>query len=138
MGRQTVVVNGCFDIIHPGHTRLIEFAARMGDLVILINSDNSVRVLKGDHKPYMTEDDRAEVLRAVKGVRAVMIFSSQTDLYNLYRYLTPDILVIGEEYRHKEIIGSEFVKNIVFFPVVCGQSSSNIAKVIRRGIGSDP
>lgn len=130
--RKTVVVNGCFDLIHPGHIKLLEHAAKHGDLIVLINSDDSIEDLKG-RRPYMEEKDRSEVLMAIKGVKSVMIFNSQEDLGNLYAFLTPDVMVIGDEYKDKQIVGREFAKQIVFFTKLLGYSSSSIVERIRNG-----
>jgi len=134
--RKKVVVNGCFDIIHPGHIKLIEHAAQHGDVYVFINSDDSVEDLKG-HRPYLGEEDRAEILRAIKGVRAVLIFKNQEDLHNLYAWMTPDVMVIGDEYRDKTVVGKEFCKKVVFFKKLPGLSTSSIVERIRNAASTD-
>ena len=127
-----VVTNGCFDILHIGHIKLIQYAAKLGDLIILINDDESIRVLKGEHKPYIPVKDRVEILMAIKGVKSVLPFSSQSELYRLYEWLTPDFIVIGDEYKGKPVVGIEFAKKVIYFPKIRGCSSSLIAERIKN------
>lgn len=127
-----VAVNGCFDIIHPGHIKLLEFAAQFGELYVLINDDEGVKALKGEHKPYMRAEDRAAVLMGIKGVKSVMIFSTQSDLSSLYRFLAPDYIVVGDEYRTKRVVGSEYAGKLVFFKKIPGYSSTSVVERITK------
>ena len=128
----TVVVNGCFDILHPGHIRLLEYAKSLGDyLIVCVNSDQSVKSNKGEHKPYMMCTARMEVLKALRCVDQVIEFDGEIDLAHLYKYLAPDILVLGEEYKYSNITGRPYVKKVVFFPKQIGHSSTLIARAIQ-------
>lgn len=131
-----VFTNGCFDIIHPGHVDLLRRARALGTkLIVGINSDESVRAIKGDDKPYLKQDDRAEILRAVRYVDEVLIFDEPTP-ENLIRKIKPDVLVKGGDWKADEIVGSDFVlKNggkVFSLPLKDGYSSSAIAIKIKK------
>ncbi len=108
-GRAIVFTNGCFDVLHRGHVVLLETAAAMGDcLVVGINSDDSVRRLKGEGRPVNPQDDRAAVLLALRSVDYVTVFDEDTPIETI-EALEPDVLVKGAEYGSGEIVGEEFV-----------------------------
>jgi D-beta-D-heptose 7-phosphate kinase/D-beta-D-heptose 1-phosphate adenosyltransferase len=108
-GRTIVFTNGCFDILHKGHISLLEQARAMGDcLVVGVNSDDSVRRLKGEDRPINTAPDRAEVLLALRSVDYVTIFGEDTPIETI-EALEPDVLVKGAEYGSGEIVGEDFV-----------------------------
>jgi len=122
------VANGCFDLLHPGHISLIRQAAEACDrLVIALNSDASVRRLKGADRPVQNERSRASVIGALKGVSAVTIFDEDTPL-ELLRALEPDVLVKGADYAESEVVGADLVKarggRIVLATLVPGQSTT--------------
>jgi D-beta-D-heptose 7-phosphate kinase/D-beta-D-heptose 1-phosphate adenosyltransferase len=122
-----VWMNGCFDVLHYGHFRMIKHAASLGDkLVIGIDSDRRVKELKGESRPFHNQEQREFNLKQLKEVDQVMIFDSEEELRNILDYFTPDIFVIGSDYKDKPIIGSEFVKEIVYFDRIEGFSTSNI------------
>jgi D-beta-D-heptose 7-phosphate kinase/D-beta-D-heptose 1-phosphate adenosyltransferase len=129
-GRVIVFTNGCFDIIHRGHIALLEAARAMGDcLVVGINSDDSVRRLKGEGRPLNVADDRAEVLLALRSVDYVTIFGEDTPIETI-EALEPDVLVKGAEYGNGEIVGEDFVLagggRVERIEMVEGYSSSGI------------
>jgi D-sedoheptulose 7-phosphate isomerase len=104
-----VFTNGCFDLIHPGHIDLLERARALGTkLIVGINSDDSVRSIKGVNRPFMNETDRAAILRSLRSVDEVRIFSENTP-ENLIKEIKPDVLVKGGDWATNEIIGSDFV-----------------------------
>lgn len=108
-GRRIVFTNGCFDIIHAGHVCYLSQAKALGDILILgLNSDASVRRLKGDARPINTEQDRAIVLAAFGFVDFVTIFEEDTP-YELIRQVQPDILVKGGDWQTNQIVGSDLV-----------------------------
>lgn len=122
-----VWVNGTFDIVHLGHIQMLKKAKELGDILIVgIDSDKRVKELKGKDRPINTLISRLELIAAIKYVDDVYSFSSDEQLEILIKTLQPDIMVIGEEYKDKKIIGKEFVKEIVFFPKMEGFSSSHI------------
>ena len=108
-GKRIVFTNGCFDLLHAGHVHLLAQARQLGDvLVVAINSDSSVREVKGPDRPIVEEDDRAFILDALKPVDYVVIFT-QPDPVPLLDFLRPDVLVKGDEYSIAEIVGSDLV-----------------------------
>ncbi len=130
--KRIVFTNGCFDILHIGHIRLLEKAKRLGDVLIVgLNSDRSVRQLKGPGRPLLPERARAEVLSGLKAVDHVILFSEQTP-ENLIRRIRPHVLVKGGDWKRKEIAGGDFVKSyggrVYLFPTVKGYSTTRILK----------
>ena len=135
-GRRVALTNGCFDILHPGHVALLEAARREGDLlVVAINSDLSVARLKGAGRPLLPQAERAEALRALEGVDAVVIYDEETPI-DVVRALQPDVLVKGADWAADEIVGRAEVENsggrVVRVPLVPGRSTSAIVEGIRR------
>ena len=135
-GRRVVFTNGCFDLLHPGHIRSLEQARELGDaLIIGLNSDASVRELKGEGRPVMAERERAEILAALECVDAVVIFDELTPREVIARLL-PDVLVKGADWPGDQIVGREEVEaaggRVVSIPVVLGYSTSDILRKIRK------
>lgn len=131
-GKKIVFTNGCFDILHAGHVSVLEFSRSKGDeLVVGLNSDASVRRLKGPTRPVNTQADRALVLAALESVSAVCIFDEDTP-YNLIKQVSPDVLVKGGDYKTDEIVGREFAKKVVRFPLLKGRSTTNIIKKVSK------
>ena len=127
-GRRVVFTNGCFDLLHAGHVRLLEQARALGDaLVVGLNSDRSVRELKGDARPLVPEVGRAEVLAALAAVDAVTIFDEPTPR-ELIAALVPDVLVKGGDWGPDQIVGREEVEaaggRVVVVPYLEGYSTS--------------
>jgi D-glycero-beta-D-manno-heptose 1-phosphate adenylyltransferase len=136
-GRRVVFTNGCFDLLHPGHIRSLEFARELGDaLIVGLNSDASVRQLKGDGRPVIPERERAEILSALESVDAVVIFDDLTPREVISRLL-PDVLVKGGDWPGDQIVGRQEVEaaggRVVSVPVVPGYSTSAMLKRIRDG-----
>jgi len=141
-GRRVVFTNGCFDLLHPGHIRSLEMARALGDVLIVgLNSDASVRQLKGEGRPVIPERERAEILGALESVDAVVIFDDLTPREVITRLL-PDILVKGGDWPGDQIVGREEVEaaggRVVSVPVVPGYSTSAILRKIREGLGEKP
>ncbi|MBI5576577.1 MAG: D-glycero-beta-D-manno-heptose 1-phosphate adenylyltransferase [Deltaproteobacteria bacterium] len=110
-GKRIVFTNGCFDILHAGHARYLRQASGMGDvLVVGVNTDASVRRLKGEGRPVQGEKDRAYVLASLACVSYVVIFREDTP-EALIRRVVPDVLVKGGDWKGKDIVGSEFVRS---------------------------
>jgi rfaE bifunctional protein nucleotidyltransferase chain/domain len=106
-----VFTNGCFDILHVGHIRLLNDAKKLGDILVVgINSDFSIKKLKGKDRPINIESDRKIILESLKAVDFVFIFEEDTPL-NLIKKIKPNILVKGGDYSESNIVGSDFVKN---------------------------
>ncbi len=129
-GKKVVFTNGCFDILHRGHVEYLEKARLQGDaLFIGLNSDESVRRLKGDLRPIMPEEDRAYILASLAMVDYIAIFEEDTPL-KLIEALQPDILIKGGDYRVEDIVGREFVEQhggkVITIPLLPNRSTSNI------------
>jgi D-sedoheptulose 7-phosphate isomerase len=130
-----VFTNGCFDIIHPGHIDLLNRAKQLGTkLIVGINSDSSVRRIKGEPRPFFSQDDRAEILKNLKAVDEVKIFDETTP-EKLIKQIKPDVLVKGGDWKTSEIIGADFVRGIggkvISIPLKVGYSSSGIVEKIK-------
>jgi D-beta-D-heptose 7-phosphate kinase/D-beta-D-heptose 1-phosphate adenosyltransferase len=122
-----VWVNGTFDIVHLGHIQMLKKAADLGDFLIVgVDSDKRVSELKGEDRPINKLISRITLLEAIKYVDRVVSFDSDEQLETLIKTMRPTIMVIGEEYRDKRIIGKEYVGEIVYFPKMEGFSSTNI------------
>jgi D-beta-D-heptose 7-phosphate kinase/D-beta-D-heptose 1-phosphate adenosyltransferase len=122
-----VWVNGTFDIVHLGHIQLLKRAAELGDFLIVgVDGDKRVKELKGEQRPINNIVSRITLLEAIKYVDRVVIFDSDEQLETHLKTMRPTIMVIGEEYRGKRIIGSEYVGEIIYFPKMEGFSSTHI------------
>jgi D-beta-D-heptose 7-phosphate kinase/D-beta-D-heptose 1-phosphate adenosyltransferase len=131
-GQRIVFTNGCFDLLHVGHLAILEQAKREGDcLVVALNTDRSVRVLKGPNRPVITEDARAKLVAALPYVDAVVLFDEETPL-NLIRAVRPNVLVKGGDYTEEEVVGANDMKTwggkVTLVPVVEGTSTTAILK----------
>jgi D-glycero-beta-D-manno-heptose 1-phosphate adenylyltransferase len=128
-----VFVNGTFDILHPGHMRLITFASNCGDyLKIAIDSDKRVKQLKGETRPINNQTTRSTMLFHVKGVDEVSIFDNEEDLIETVRTYEPDIMIVGSDYRNKRVIGSEYAKELIFFDRIEEYSSTKVIEKIQN------
>jgi D-beta-D-heptose 7-phosphate kinase/D-beta-D-heptose 1-phosphate adenosyltransferase len=112
-----VWVNGCFDLLHLGHIEMLKFSRKLGDaLYVGIDSDVRICEMKGNNRPYQNEYTRKAILESLRFVDKVVIFDTSHQLQEYIRRFSPKYMVIGEEYKQKEIIGSKFCENITFFP----------------------
>ncbi len=128
--KKIVFTNGCFDILHVGHAKYLKKAKTLGDILVVgLNSDSSVKRLKGDSRPVNSELDRACLLAALGFVDYVVIFDEDTPR-ELIKFLKPHILVKGADYEGKEVVGSELVEKVVLIDFVDGKSTSEIIKRI--------
>ncbi len=136
-GREIVFTNGCFDLIHAGHVRYLTAARACGDLLVIgLNSDRSVREIKGEKRPIVPEAERVDVLSALACVDCVTLFD-EPDPLRLIRILKPDVLVKGADWAEEDIIGGDFVKSrggrVERISVVPGVSTTNIIeRIIER------
>nr|HID57918.1 D-glycero-beta-D-manno-heptose 1-phosphate adenylyltransferase [Desulfobacterales bacterium] len=132
--KKIVFTNGCFDILHLGHVRYLEAAKAEGDILVVgVNSDHSVRCIKGPGRPILPQDQRTHVLAALASVDFVTIFD-EPDPLNLIESLRPDVLVKGADWDENEIVGRDIVEadggRVVRIPLVKGVSTTGIVKRI--------
>ena len=133
--KKVVFTNGCFDLLHPGHLKLLKKAKSFADVLIIgINSDSSVRVLKGEGRPVVNQEDRLVILACLKIVDFVIIFEEETPL-NLIKCISPSVLVKGGDYKLSEIVGGEHVINnggkVKIVKLKEGYSTSKFLKEIK-------
>lgn len=121
-----VWVNGAFDVLHIGHIKLLEYAKSLGSVRVGLDTDTRIKMLKGENRPVNTLRDRVDFLHAIKHVNSVAVFDTEERLIDLIKLYEPDYMVIGSDYRDKRIIGSEYVKEIVFFDRIADKSTTNI------------
>ena len=109
-------LNGCFDVLHHAHFKMIEFASTFGEIIVIgIDSDRRVKELKGNDRPFHSEEERKYNLERIKGVGKVVIFDSSELLEQIIKSYAPDIFVIASDYKGKPIIGEQYAKSIVYF-----------------------
>lgn len=133
--KKVVFTNGCFDLLHDGHIELLKKAKALGDMLVIgLNSDESIKRLKGDNRPIQSEKVRAQVMASIKYVDAVVIFDDDTPL-ELIKTISPDVLVKGSDYRMDEVVGYDVVTDrggeVVLVDLVEGSSTSNIVDKIK-------
>ncbi|MBU0758999.1 MAG: D-glycero-beta-D-manno-heptose 1-phosphate adenylyltransferase [Candidatus Omnitrophica bacterium] len=132
--KKIVFTNGCFDILHPGHVDYLAKAKSLGDvLVVGLNSDSSVRRLKGNARPIMSQDSRAKVLSGLESVDFIVIFSEPIPI-KLIKAVSPDVLVKGGDWAVKDIVGADFVQReggkVKSLPYLNGHSTKAVIKKI--------
>jgi len=135
-GERIVFTNGCFDLLHRGHVEYLAEAAACGDvLIVAVNSDASVRGLKGPSRPLVSAADRCAVLQYLRPVEALTIFDEPTPLETIM-LVRPDVLVKGDEYAERDIVGAEDVRSwggdVVRVPMRPGRSTSGLIESIKR------
>ena len=135
-GKKIAFTNGCFDILHVGHVRYLREAKKTADVLVLaLNSDSSVRSIKGEKRPLINEKERAEILAALEFINFVTIFEESTPL-ELIKYLKPDILIKGGDWPEEKVVGREEIKKwggrVVIIPEIEGKSTTNIVEKIKQ------
>ena len=136
-GKTIVFTNGVFDLLHPGHVRYLQQAAALGDVLIVgVNSDRSVRAIKGPSRPVTPQDERAELVAALECVAAAVVFDEDTP-WQLIDALQPDVLVKGADWAEDAIVGRDIVEarggRVVRVPIESGYATTTILERIRRG-----
>lgn len=139
-GKKIAFTNGCFDILHVGHVRYLNEARKTADILILaLNSDSSVRAIKGEKRPLVPETERAEVLAALECIDFVTIFPELTPL-DLICYLKPDFLIKGGDWPEDQVVGRNEIKQwggrVTLVPEIAGKSTTNIVDKIISAYGS--
>lgn len=132
MKHQVVWVNGSFDVLHVGHLALFEFAKSLGHhLVVGTDTDERIRQLKGNARPINCLADRMEMLRSLRDVDAVCSFGNRNELLSQIKNNEADIIVVGGDYKDKEVIGSHLVSKVIFFDRIPGYSTTNIIEKMK-------
>jgi len=135
-GKKIVFANGCFDLLHVGHVQLLREAKNLGDiLIVALNSDRSVRQIKGPDRPILPEKERAELIAALEMVDYVTLFD-EPDPLNVIRELRPDVLAKGGDWAEDKIVGREFVESyggrVAVIPFLKGHSTTEIIERMRK------
>jgi D-beta-D-heptose 7-phosphate kinase/D-beta-D-heptose 1-phosphate adenosyltransferase len=124
---KNIWTNGCFDVLHIGHIALFRYAKSLGDrLIVGIDNDNRVRLLKGSSRPINNQENRKIFLESIRYIDEVVIFGSSEELVNCIKNHKVDSIVVGDDYIDKTVIGSEYANNIVYFPKIPNLSTSAI------------
>ena len=122
-------VNGCFDILHRGHFELFNYAKSLGEILVVgVDSDEKVTQDKGPDRPYNKLEDRVYALESLKAIDKVMVFDNKEHLEWLVEITKPDILVVGSDWKGKEIVGGQYAKEIVYFDRIGDYSTTDILK----------
>jgi cytidyltransferase-like protein len=121
-----VWVNGSFDVMHIGHIKLLEFASNYGSVRVGLDTDERIKSKKGETRPFNTLEDRMFFMSSIKYVDSVCSFGSDEELENRIKEYDADIIIIGDDYKYKPIIGVEYVERVLFFPKVLDKSTTLI------------
>ena len=123
----TIWVNGCFDILHVGHIELLEYAKSLGDeLIVGLDTDERIKISKGKSRPINTLQDRITMLKSIRWIDQVTYFNSDKELREKIKSFNSDIIVLGSDYKNKNVIGSDLVKQVLYFDRVGNHSTTNI------------
>ena len=128
-----VFVNGTFDVLHPGHIRLLNYARNLGNyLTVAIDTDRRVNLLKGEDRPINSLYIRREMLLALRSVDDVKMFDTDEELTQLIKSIRPSIMVVGSDYKDKKVIGSEFVEKLIYYERIPEYSSTHTIEKIQN------
>ena len=124
---KTIWVNGCFDVLHRGHLELLRYAKSCGDkLIVGIDSDAKVKRDKGNDRPFNSQEDRKFMLESIRYVDRVLVFETASELRGMINHFNPEIMIVGSDWRGKEIVGGEYAKQIKFFDRIGNYSTTKI------------
>ena len=129
MAKKTIFTNGCFDVLHRGHVELLKFCKSYGRVIVGLNSDKSVRKLKGPSRPVFSENDRKFMLESCKYVDKVHVFEEDTPM-NLISKIKPDIIVKGGDYEKDDVVGKDVCESVIIFNYLDGYSTTEIIQNI--------
>lgn len=121
---KTIFTNGCFDIIHRGHIELLKYCKSLGYVIVGLNSDQSVKRLKGQSRPINSQEDRKELLLSLRFIDQVIIFEDDTPL-NLIKEIKPDIIVKGGDYEKEKVVGNE-IAEVIIYDYIEGYSTTRV------------
>lgn len=134
----TVWVNGCFDILHPGHIELFKIAKSLGDrLIVGVDEDHKVKKDKGKSRPINSLSFRKTMLESIKYIDVVIPFGSKQELEDLIELYSPDILLVGSDWKNGDVVGKNFAKNVRFFNRIGGYSTTNIVEDLKNKYNND-
>lgn len=128
--KRIIFTNGCFDVLHRGHFELLKYCRSLGKVIVGVNTDNSVKRLKGKSRPFFNQQDRVFMLEACKYVDEVLLFEEDTP-YDLIKKIKPDIIVKGGDYKPAEVVGNNLAK-VIIFNYIDGYSTSNTLSGIKK------
>ena len=124
---KVVWTNGCFDVLHRGHIEMLKFARSLGDkLIVGLDTDEKVKLSKGEDRPFNNLEDREMMVRSIRYVDDTVSFDSQNELENLIKTIKPDILVVGSDWEGKYVVGSQYAKELKFFQRIGEYSTTRI------------
>ena len=127
-----VWTNGCFDVLHRGHFEMFKYAKSLGDeLIVGIDSDDKVKKDKGPNRPHNNVEDRKFALECIKYIDEVVVFDTRQDLEDKIRQLSPDIMIVGSDWKEKEVVGKQYCTELKFFDRIGGYSTTNILNGIK-------
>ena len=131
----TVFVNGTFDLLHRAHLEMLNYAKSFGNyLIVAIDTDARVKEKNGQTRPIYNQDDRAFFLKNLKSVDQVETFSSDQELENLVERFSPDVMMVGSDWKGKTVIGSQYAKQLIFFDRIENYATTNtIKRIVDRG-----
>ena len=134
-GKKIVFTNGCFDIVHSGHIHILKEAKKQGDILILgLNSDSSIKRLKGESRPIFKEEERLELLSSFEFIDYIVVFDEDTPL-EVIKLIRPDVLVKGADYKDKYVVGTNEIKEyggeLVLVDLVEGRSTTNVIEKLK-------
>lgn len=121
-----VWVNGTFDVMHIGHIKLLKYASNLGQLKVGIDTDERVKKLKGDTRPFNNLEDRLEFMNALKFVKEVVTYTTDEELEEEIKLYKPDIMVKGADWKGGKILGSKYVSEIIYFDMINDKSTTKI------------
>jgi rfaE bifunctional protein nucleotidyltransferase chain/domain len=120
-------VNGCFDIVHVGHLKMFQYAKSLGkELRVGIDSDMRVKILKGNDRPIFHQEDRKYFLNALECIDSVVVYDTAEEMASLIKEYEPDLMVVGDDYRNKPVVGEEYSRAVAFYKKHRGYSTTNI------------
>jgi len=126
-----IFTNGCYDILHIGHIELFKYCKSFGGKVIVaINSDESIKEIKGNDRPINKLSDRTQMLSAIRYIDEVQTFNTNEELEEIIKNVKPDIMIVGSDHKNKKVIGSEFAKKLLFFERIDEYSTTEIVQRI--------
>jgi D-beta-D-heptose 7-phosphate kinase/D-beta-D-heptose 1-phosphate adenosyltransferase len=127
-----VWINGCFDVLHRGHFEIFKYAKSVGDhLIVGIDSDEKIKKDKGAERPYNCAKDRKFALECIRYIDQVVVFQTREELEMLIKNEEPDIMMVGSDWRGKDVVGKQYAKELVFFDRIGSYSTTNILENIR-------